>query len=484
MLLAGEPGIGKSRLIAALAGAARERAAHPLALLLLAAPPGQRACTRSSRSSSGRPASSGRTRRRAKLDKLEALLAPRRRAEDVALLAELLSLPATTASALLDLSPQRKKEKTFEALLRQLEALARHKPVLMVFEDAHWIDPTSRELLDLLDRAGAAPAGAAARHLPARVPAAVDGPAARHDCWRSTGLTGARARRWSSGSPAATALPHEIVDGDCRAHGRRAAVRRGADQGGAGERRARAGDGYTVAAPLPPLAIPTTLHASLMARLDRLGPRKEVAQIGAAIGREFSYELLAAVADSRSAELHECAWISLASAGLVFRRGHAAAGHLPLQARAGAGRGLWHAAARPPPGAARAGSPRCSRNSSRTSSRPTRDAGAPLHRGRLGCTGRRLLAARPGSGACSLRRVEAVTQLDSGLNPPKLARITERHRREVALQVAARSSVDWDEGTCGAGDWPGLRPRLRAVPGTRRYAGVLPSAVWAARLSL
>ena len=69
--------------------------------------------------------------------------------EDVALLADLLSLPASERHPLPNLSPQRKKERTLEALIRQLEGLARQQPVLMVFEDAHWIDPTSRELLDL-----------------------------------------------------------------------------------------------------------------------------------------------------------------------------------------------------------------------------------------------------------------------------------------------------------------------------------------------
>jgi predicted ATPase len=66
---------------------------------------------------------------------------------EIVLLAELLSLPGPAAD--LNLSPQRKREMLFEAELHQLEALARHRPVLMVFEDAHWIDPTSRELLDL-----------------------------------------------------------------------------------------------------------------------------------------------------------------------------------------------------------------------------------------------------------------------------------------------------------------------------------------------
>src|SRR5262249_2658604 len=86
----------------------------------------------------------------AKLEKLEILLtsaAPRD--EDVTILADLLSLPVSERHPLPNVSPQRKKERTLEALIRQLEGLARRQPVVMVFEDAHWIDPTSRELLDL-----------------------------------------------------------------------------------------------------------------------------------------------------------------------------------------------------------------------------------------------------------------------------------------------------------------------------------------------
>jgi class 3 adenylate cyclase len=85
-----------------------------------------------------------------RLDKLEALIAANSPAEgDVPLLAELLSLPLDSRYPALDITPQRKKEKTFDALLRGLEDLARQQPVLMVFEDLHWMDPTSRELLDL-----------------------------------------------------------------------------------------------------------------------------------------------------------------------------------------------------------------------------------------------------------------------------------------------------------------------------------------------
>jgi hypothetical protein len=87
----------------------------------------------------------------ARLEKLEASLAHAAPpGDDFAFLADLLSLPASPHHALANLSPQRKKEATLQALVRQLERLARRQPVVMIFEDAHWIDPTSRELLDLI----------------------------------------------------------------------------------------------------------------------------------------------------------------------------------------------------------------------------------------------------------------------------------------------------------------------------------------------
>jgi len=84
-----------------------------------------------------------------KLDKLEAMLGDGAEPGDISLIAEMLSLPGGERFPPLDLSPQRKKERTLAALLRQLHALAREQPVLMIFEDLHWIDPTSREVLDL-----------------------------------------------------------------------------------------------------------------------------------------------------------------------------------------------------------------------------------------------------------------------------------------------------------------------------------------------
>ena len=99
------------------------------------------------------------------------------------------------------------------------------------------------------------------------------------------------------------------------------------------------------AIPSPSLAVPASLHASLMARLDRLGPAKEVAQIGAAIGREFSHALLAAVARKPEAEL-QSALDRLIDGRFAVPAGRAAARDLSVQARACAGRGLRHPAAR------------------------------------------------------------------------------------------------------------------------------------------
>ncbi len=149
MLISGEAGLGKSRITAAL-----EECLHGEAHLRLryfCSPYHQNSALFPFIDQLGYAAGFARDDPPvAKLEKLEALLA--RAAppdEDMALLADLLSLPASERHPLPNLSPHRKKERTLEALIRQLEGLVREQPVVMVFEDAHWIDPTSRELLDL-----------------------------------------------------------------------------------------------------------------------------------------------------------------------------------------------------------------------------------------------------------------------------------------------------------------------------------------------
>jgi class 3 adenylate cyclase len=319
VLISGEPGIGKSRLTAALSQAIREvpytrlryfcspyhhdSALHPFIIQLQRAAGYVRDDTADE-----------------KLGKLRELLAAGARGDDeIELLAKLLSLPNSAAE--LNLSPQRKRQKLFEAVLHQLESLARGRPVLLVFEDAHWVDPSSRELLDLIfDRVSGL-----------RVLLAVTfRPEFQHAWGGQPHVSVLALNRLGDRDGAALVervagnadLTHEIVKEIVeRADGvplfveeLTKAVLESADRGN----RVVAVLG---ASPLPNLEIPATLHASLIARLDRLGPvAKEVAQIGAVIGREFSYEVIQPVAQRPEPDL-EAALDCLTGAGLLFCRG-------------------------------------------------------------------------------------------------------------------------------------------------------------------
>jgi hypothetical protein len=173
-----------------------------------------------------------------KLGKLAALLAPASpSAEQMALFAELLSLPAAPRYPPPALSAQRKKERTFEALLRQLEALARQKPVLMVFEDLHWIDLSSRELLDrTIERIARLPVLLVAREpkskstFPPRIRAAVER-AAAGDGADPRPARSARRRRDSSGDRRRPNHVGGYGRGDRRARRRHPAFCRGTDAG-------------------------------------------------------------------------------------------------------------------------------------------------------------------------------------------------------------------------------------------------------------
>jgi predicted ATPase len=239
---------------------------------------------------------------------------------DLSLIAEMLSLSGGERLPPLDLSRQRKKERTLAALLRQLQALARRQPVLMIFEDLHWIDPTSREVLDLtVESIAALPVLLVATYRPEFQPPWVGGSQvtviALNRLGRSEGATLVHRLAGNRGT-----LPPDIVNEIVvRADGvplfveelTKAVVETGADRGSLS----------ISAVPPSSLAVPATLHASLLGRLDRLGPSaKNVAQVGAAIGRDFSYELLAAAGRYAEPELQE-ALRRLVEAGLVFQRG-------------------------------------------------------------------------------------------------------------------------------------------------------------------
>src|SRR5215472_10758261 len=282
VLLSGEPGIGKSRLAAAL----QERIENEphTRLRCFCSPHHQDSALHPFIAQLGRAAGFERADTpEVKLDKL-AVLAPAS-PEDGALLAELLSLPTEGRFLPLQLTPRRKKEKTLEALLQQLDALARQRPVLMLFEDVHWIDPSSRELLDLIvERVPRLPAlllitfrpefqppWSGQAHVTVLVLNRLD---RREGAVLVRRVGGAKALRDD-----VVAKIVERTDGvPLFVEELTKAVLEGGNAGTALSRPGATGPN-----------VPATLRASLMARLDRLGSAaKEVAQVGAALGREFS----------------------------------------------------------------------------------------------------------------------------------------------------------------------------------------------------
>ncbi len=311
VLVSGEPGIGKSRI----GGAAPRRAAFPLALLLDSAlfPFIDQFGRASGFAADDAPA--------AKREKLEALLA--RAAppeEDLAFLVDLVSLPTSDRHPLPNLGPQRKKERTLEALIRQLEGLARQQPVVIVFEDAHWIDPTSRELLDLIvERARSLPVLLTVTFRPEFQPPWAGQPQVtllalnrldRHD---RTVLV----EEIAGGKALPDEVVVQIVD---RTDGVPLFVEELTKSVLESGLLHEESDRYVLDRALPPFAIPTTLHDSLMARLDRLASVRLMAQIGAAIGREFSYALMRAVSRLPGDEL-QTALARLVASELVSQRG-------------------------------------------------------------------------------------------------------------------------------------------------------------------
>ena len=319
VLVSGEPGIGKSRVIAALA----ERLHNEpyLRLRYFCSPYHQDSALFPFVDQLGRAAAFAREDPPAvKLEKLEALLAggvPT--GEDVAFLADLLSLPASDRHPLPDLSPQLRKERTLEALIRQLEALARQQPVVMVFEDAHWIDPSSLELLDLtVERARTLSVLLIVTFRPEFQPPWTGRPQVTMLALNRLDL---RHRMPLVAQIAGKVLPDEVVDQIVdRTDGVPLFVEeltKSVLESGLLREEA---DRYVLDRALPHFAIPTSLHDSLMARMDRLAPVRLVAQIGAAIGREFSYALLRAVSRLAENEL-QSALDRLVASELVFQRG-------------------------------------------------------------------------------------------------------------------------------------------------------------------
>jgi class 3 adenylate cyclase/tetratricopeptide (TPR) repeat protein len=315
VLISGEPGIGKSRLTAALSE--RIESDTHTRLRYFCSPYYQDSALYPFITQLERAA--GFTREDTvgeKLDKLQELLTPGAQGDDeIELLAELLSLPNSAAG--LSLSPQRKREMLFDGLLRQLEALARMRPVLMVFEDAHWVDPTSRELLDLtIDQVRRLPVLLIVTFRPEFQHSWSGQP---HVTMLAINRLGERdvtalVRGLAGNAPLGSEIVEEIVE---RTDGvplfveelTKAVIESGSCTA------------TLVVSPSPALSIPATLHASLISRLDRLGPvAKDAAQIGAVLGREFGYDLIEQVAQRPVTELR-AGLARLAEAGLLFCRG-------------------------------------------------------------------------------------------------------------------------------------------------------------------
>ena len=319
VLLSGEAGIGKSRLTAALL---ERLATEPYTRL-------RYFCSPQHTDSALYPII-GQMERAAglahedtaqvKFDKLDALLAQTSTSkQDVSLFADMLSLPNDGRYPTLDLAPQQWRQKTMGALTAQMETSSRQNPVLMILEDAHWADPTTLEAFGrFVDKLRTLRVLLIVTFRPEFDPPWIGRPyvtaltlnrLAQRDIEALIDCVVGNKRIIAS-------IRQDIIE---RTDGiplfveeMTKAVLEAGSEGGA-ER--------TVASiPSPTLSVPASLQASLMARLDRLGPAKEVAQIGAAIGREFSYALLSAVATKPEPELAS-ALDRLIGAGLLFRQG-------------------------------------------------------------------------------------------------------------------------------------------------------------------
>jgi len=318
VLVSGEPGIGKSRLVAEFQ---EERSAEP------------HDCLRYFGASHQTDASLypviGELQRAAAFDradgprerlaKLTALLDPAGApaSEGAMLLASLLSLPVPNEEALQRLSPGQRKERALAAVVARIKRLATRRPVLVLVEDAQWLDPTSLELLGQL--------AGAIRRLPVMVlvtarsgfelPWSVDAEQKLHP------LNAEDADLLIHRVVGGKALPREVADKVLEHTDgiplyieelTKALLESGALREGSNR--------YELVGPYPSHLVPTTLTALLVSRLDRLGRASEVAQIGAVIGREFSDELLRAVCSWPERALQD-ALDALVKSGLVFRKG-------------------------------------------------------------------------------------------------------------------------------------------------------------------
>ncbi len=322
VLLSGEPGIGKSRMLSALRERLEGRGAQTL----------RYQCSPYYINSAFWPITDRFERalqlRRdetpdLKLDKLEALIVGHceRPLGDVRFIASMLSVLCDDRYGAITMPPEKYKDETLRALIDLIEAASNKQPCVMIFEDAHWADPTTLEVLDLLiDRVRTIPLLIVITHRPEF-----------ENRWSDHGhvislnlakLTRAQSSAMVSRITAKTALPGDLLEQILsRTDGvplfveeLTIAVLESGEIRKVGNRYEYAGGAHHS------VTIPATLRDSLMSRLDRFMPVKEIAQIGAAIGREFSYEVIGDVSPLPQAQLDD-ALAQLTESGLAFRRG-------------------------------------------------------------------------------------------------------------------------------------------------------------------
>ncbi len=257
-----------------------------------------------------------------RLDKLERLLATRSpdASVDIPLVADLLSLATGDRYPAAALSAQRRKELLLEALGSQFAAWAARHPLLVLLEDAHWIDPTTRELFDVMvERVGTLPVLLVITHRPEFKP---PGLGLSHVTALTLSRLGRRSnealvKQTAGGKDIPVALLDEIV---ARTDGvplfveelTKSIIESGILR--------ELGDAYVLDTPSTHVAVPSSLHASLVARLDRVGAARAVVQMGAALGREFRYAVVKAVAQLPDADLAPFL-DALVASELVHQRG-------------------------------------------------------------------------------------------------------------------------------------------------------------------
>jgi class 3 adenylate cyclase len=321
VLLSGEPGVGKSHLVAALEQ--KLAGVHKIRLRFVCSPhhkdsPLHPIIGQLERAADFRHDDTPTVKRH----KLGLLLGPASTSDtDIVLFADLLSVPGAADDLPKALTPRKRKEMSFAAILRHLGRLAKEAPVLAVFEDIHWADPTTRELLDIMvETIERLPILLMITTRPDMRPSWVIRPQV------TAQLLGSLAHRDAVSLIGKVAgdrdLPESVIERILlHADGvplfieelTRAVLELGAS--------GKDSDRLAPTNPLSPDAVPISLQASMMARLDRLTDGKEVAQIGSVIGRQFSFEMLRILCGLPPKRLED-ALAQLVQTGLASMRGH------------------------------------------------------------------------------------------------------------------------------------------------------------------